>query len=128
MCYILQGKLTEDEKRRWTASANATADVSDDAIRAKEDAAAATLTGHNRYSNFTEAPRPLFCPGSATSPHLPPRPTRRPRFANPRCGCLRHSRWRGTHGSRPRGLSSPASRPPVTLTPVAREAKVNALP
>ena len=68
MCYILQGQLTEDEKRRWIASANA---MSDDAIRAKEDAAASTLAGHSRRSVSTEA-----------------------RFADPRCGCLRHSRGR----------------------------------
>ena len=75
MCYILQGQLTEDEKRRWIASANATPDVSDDAIRAKEDVAAATLAGHNRHSfppmTATHGlPRAcnISAPSSATSP------------------------------------------------------------
>ena len=36
--------------------------VSDDAIRAKEDAAAATLAGHNRHSISTEARDPRFAP------------------------------------------------------------------
>ena len=131
VCYILQGQLTEDEKRRWNV--NATPDVSDDAIRAKEDAAAATLSGHKCHLISTEARDPWFAPRLQhlrTFPRLSPRPTRRPRFADPRCGCLRHSesRWRGTHAPRPRGLSYPrlrlrGSEPPVTLTPVTREAK-----
>ena len=60
MCYILQGQLTEDEKRLWIASANVTPDVSDDVIRAKEDAAAATLD--NRHSISTYASDPWFAP------------------------------------------------------------------
>ena len=110
VCYILQGQLTEDEKRRWNV--NATPDVSDDAIRAKEDAAAATLSGHKCHLISTEARDPWFAPRLQhlrTFPRLSPRPTRRPRFADPRCGCLRHSesRWRGAHAPRPRGLSGP---------------------
>ena len=109
-------------RRVW----NATLDVSDDAIHAEEDAAAATLAGHNRHSISTDA-RPLVCPAPATSPHIPPRPARRPRFADPRCGCLRHCRWRGTHAPRPRDLSGPRFPAPAPLTPLAREAKVNTL-
>ena len=50
-CYQLQRLLTADEKRVWSAAANALPDVSDDAIRARETAAAAaTLTSTGRQS------------------------------------------------------------------------------
>ena len=50
----------EGQKRRWIVSANATPDATDDAIRAKADAAAATLAGHNRHSISTDARDPWF--------------------------------------------------------------------
>ena len=50
-CYQLQRLLGPDEQQRWIAAANATTDVSDDAIRALETAAAgATLTSTGRQS------------------------------------------------------------------------------
>lgn len=56
-CYQLQRLLTPEEKRRWTAEANATADCSDDAIRAHETAAAsAALTSTGRQSLSASVP------------------------------------------------------------------------
>ena len=56
-CYQLQRLLTLEEKRRWTAEANATANCSDDAIRAHETAAAAaTLTSTGRQSLCSAVP------------------------------------------------------------------------
>ena len=50
-CYQLQRLLTSDETRVWSAAANALLDVSDDAFRAQETAAAAaTLTSTGRQS------------------------------------------------------------------------------
>ena len=56
-CYQLQRLLTPEEKRRWTAAANATADSSDDTIRAHETAAtSAALTATGRQSLCTSVP------------------------------------------------------------------------
>ena len=50
-CYQLQRPLTSDEKRVWSAAANALPEVADDAIRARKTAAAAaTLTPTGRQS------------------------------------------------------------------------------
>ena len=112
----------------WIASANATPDVSDDAIRAKEDAAAVTLAGHNRHSISIDARDPWFAPRLQ---HLRTfLPEQSAGCASPTCACLQHSRWRGAHAPLPRDLSDPrfpAPAPLVTLTPVVGEAKVNAL-
>ena len=50
MCYTLQVHLTAEERGRWMAAANATTEVSDDAIHAKEDAAVAALAQSRRIS------------------------------------------------------------------------------
>lgn len=50
MCYTLQAHLTAEERGRWMAAANATTEVSDDAIHAKEDAAVAALAQSRRVS------------------------------------------------------------------------------
>ena len=131
MCYILQGQLTEDEKRRWIASANATPDVSDDAIRAKEDEAAATLAGHNRHSISTDARDPCFAPRLQ---HL--RIFLRRRLRDQPAGRASPTRAAAACGTPDGGAPTPpapvicpapTSPPRVPLTPLAREAKVNAL-
>lgn len=68
-CYQLQRLLTPEEKRRWTAEANATDDCSDDAIRAHETAAAAAaLTSTGRQSLC--APVPMATRDSWFEPRL----------------------------------------------------------
>lgn len=62
MCYLLQQQLTEDERPRWIAAANATADVSDDAIHDREAAAATELAAQGRQSLAVEERDPWFLP------------------------------------------------------------------
>jgi hypothetical protein len=62
MCYLLQQQLTSDEKPRWIAAANATADVSDDAIHDLEAAATTELTATGRQSLAVEERDPWFRP------------------------------------------------------------------
>ena len=71
--------MTKEEKCLWLASANAAPYVSDDAIRTKEDAAAAI---YYRRSISSEASDPWFAPRLH---RLRTRPTRRPRYDGPRC-------------------------------------------
>ena len=62
MCYLLQQQLTSDERTRWIAAANATADVSDDAIHDLEAAATPELTAKGRQSLAVEERDPWFRP------------------------------------------------------------------
>ena len=121
------GQLTEDEKRRWIANANATPDVSGDAIRAKEDVAAATLAGHDRHSISTEARDPWFAPRlQRLRTFLRDQPAGRASPTRAAAACGTPDGGAPTPPA-PVIFPAPASPPPVPLTPLAREARVNAL-
>ena len=61
MCYVLQNNLSEEERPRWMAQANAAEDVSEDSIRDKEAAATATPYASQR-SVATEERDAWFLP------------------------------------------------------------------
>ena len=61
---MVSRQLTEEEKLRWIAFANATPDVLDDVIRAKDSKDAAGLRRRLRAISldFHRGPRPLVAP------------------------------------------------------------------
>ena len=106
--------------------ANATSDVSDDTIRAKEDAAAATLAGHNRHSISTQASDPRFAPRlQHLRTCLRDQPAGRASPTRAAAACCTPD---GCAPTPPSPVTGPAPASPlaVTPTPVEREAKVKA--
>jgi hypothetical protein len=113
-CYQLQRLLSSEEKRVWSAAANALAQVSDDAIRALEvTAAAAALATTGRQSLGSSVPIDeresaaglLVCTTPCTSVDISQGPTRspvggRPTATSPGSSHLRGSR-RHTHHAPP---------------------------
>ena len=106
--------VIEEEKHHWIAFARASQDVSDDEIRAKEDAVT-RFPLRLATPCFSRACN-ISAPFSATNPQAA---LRRPAL-------LLHPRWQCPPASRASGLFLHFLFP-VTLTPVEQDAKMNKL-